>query len=234
VGPVDAGGDVLGRRRRRACARLLAVVAAVAAGAGVLVVAASPAAAHGGAGELVVVEAEPVAPAELRITVDAVFVVDGHPAELRSLAIEGVGPDGAVLPVGEPFRPTPVEGRYEGVVVFPSAGLWNVVLTSTFPPARLETTLEVPGEGTGDDAIDTVATGGEGGGPSTTEPEEDDAVDEPDAVGATGETLVAGPAAGSADAGDGGGSTFAVIAGLAGLAAASGVFGVTVARRRSV
>jgi hypothetical protein len=126
------------------------VIAAVLAAAG------APAGAHGGAGEIVLAGAEPAGPATLALAVEVAYVNDGHPAEVRSLVLEATGPEGTALGPVEPFRPADVAGRYEGTVAFPAAGTWELTVTSTFPPGRLDATVVVPA----DDPPPTTATSG--------------------------------------------------------------------------
>jgi hypothetical protein len=211
--------------------RVLPAVAVVVAGLLVAVVVA-PASAHGGAGELTVVGVEPTGPGQLGLTVDVAYVNDGHPAEVRSLVIEGTGPGGAGLAPSEPFRPTDQVGRYAAVVDVPAPGSWTVVLSSTFPPARVELVVEVPDAGPAEDDEPAAPDDGHGGDPS--DAASDAASDlgeglvEPVAVGAGSD---GGGAGAPGPAGDGGSPVAWLVAAVAAVAA---VVGVGVLRRRRV
>ena len=119
----------------------LFVVEAAALALGLGVGAARPAAAHDG-DAVITVEAAHPAGTGIHYIVRVTWQDDGHPAADATVTATGVGPDGTQLtPVTLP--PVDDEGRYAGVVEYPSPGAWTVRITSIDPTGSLEQAQEV-------------------------------------------------------------------------------------------
>jgi hypothetical protein len=121
--------------------RLAALVAAALALALGLVAVAGPADAHDG-DAVIAVEAAHPAGTGVHYIVRVTWQDDGHPAADATVTATAVGADGTQL--------TPVtlaaadgDGRYAGVVEFPSPGSWTVRITSIEPTGTVEQPQEV-------------------------------------------------------------------------------------------
>jgi hypothetical protein len=148
--------------------RLLAVVGA--AGALVLGAAMSPAAAHDG---VAIIDIEGVHPAgtSIHYVVRVTWEDDGHAAVGATVTATATNAAGTQLtPVT--LAPIDEDGRYGGVIDYPSEGTWTVRVTSIDPTGSEEQAQEVTasaatapedgpteGDGATDDATDGVADG---------------------------------------------------------------------------
>ncbi|WCO67360.1 hypothetical protein PO878_01340 [Iamia majanohamensis] len=116
-------------RARRAPAALVAVLAAVALALGL---APTVAGAHGGDGEMTLVSATRGAGDEVDLTVELIYVEDGH--GVPDATVTAVVGDSAAVTLAA----TAAEGQYQGVVEAPAGS--TIRVTSVEPV----TTLEVP------------------------------------------------------------------------------------------
>jgi hypothetical protein len=218
-------------RRRRAGGVLAATALALGLTLGVVPgLAGAPAGAHDGDA---VIEVE-VHPAGLQIHYIAhvTWADDGHPADGATVTATAIGADGTQL--------TPVtlaqadsDGRYAGVLEYPSAGSWTVRITSIDPNGTLEQAQEVtppptttapanevttsPDEATGDDATsesEDFAPADDGTGDSDEAADADDAAAEP------------------GDDSDDGGMPLLLVLAAAALVIGGAVAAVTVMRRK--
>lgn len=124
----------------RRLARVLAV-AALALVLGLLAGAPAPAGAHDG-DAVITVEAAHPAGTGVHYIVRVTWQDDGHPAADATVTATAVGTDGTQLtPVT--LTPSDSDGRYAGVVDFPSPGSWTVRITSIDPTGTLEQAQEV-------------------------------------------------------------------------------------------
>ncbi|HEX6419505.1 MAG TPA: hypothetical protein VFZ77_13475 [Acidimicrobiales bacterium] len=120
--------------RRHRPTRLLAVL--LAAAALVLGAGAVPAAAHEG-DAVVVVEAAHPAGMSVHYIVRVTWENDGHAANGVTVTATAVGEDGTQLtPVT--LAPADEDGRYSGLVEYPSPGAWTVRVTSVDPTGSVE------------------------------------------------------------------------------------------------
>jgi hypothetical protein len=126
----------------RPARRLIAVLAlALAAALGLLPgVGVSPAGAHDG-DAVFEVEAHPAGLA-IHYIVRVTWADDGHPAEGATVTATAIGADGTQLtPV--PLVQSDSDGRYTGVLEYPSAGTWTLRITSIDPNGTLQQAQEV-------------------------------------------------------------------------------------------
>jgi hypothetical protein len=124
----------------RRLARVLAV-AALAVVLGLLAGAPAPAGAHDG-DAVIAVEAAHPAGTGVHYIVRVTWQNDGHPAADATVTATAVGTDGTQLtPVT--LTASDSDGRYAGVVDFPSPGSWTVRITSIEPTGTLEQAQEV-------------------------------------------------------------------------------------------
>ena len=122
---------------------------------------AAPAGAHEGKAVLAIEAAHP-AGMSVHYIVRVTWEDDGHPAADATVTATAVGPDGAQLtPVT--LAPADADGRYAGVVDYPSPGAWTVRITSIDPTGSIEQSQEVVAATTGDDAADDATASDEGG-----------------------------------------------------------------------
>jgi hypothetical protein len=144
--------------------RLLAVIGA--AGALVLGAATSPAAAHDG---VAIIDIEGVHPAgtSIHYVVRVTWEDDGHAAVGATVTATATNAAGTQLtPVT--LAPIDEDGRYGGVIDYPSEGTWTVRVTSIDPTGSEEQAQEVTGPATtapedgpaeGDEATDDATDG---------------------------------------------------------------------------
>lgn len=198
----------------------LGVIAAV-----VLLAFAPVAGAHGGAGRLEVVSVTPTGTGAV-VTVRLTFVNDGEPVDTATVTVAGDDGSGRRLdPV--PLTRTEQAGEYSGAVELPSAGTWNLRVTSVTPPATLTLTQQVAG----DDGVDaSTSTTVDGSAPPR--PGDSGVVAPAPTSTATPITDPAATDPGSTDSGSGGGSGAAPwIAGGVALAVVVGL-GLFLSRQR--
>lgn len=121
-------------RPRRLLTALLAaagLLAVLAVGAGV-----APAAAHDGDAVIVIEAAHPEG-MSIHYIVRVTWQDDGHPAADATVTATAVGGGGTQLtPV--PLHPADDDGRYAGVVEYPSPGSWTVRVTAVRPTGSVE------------------------------------------------------------------------------------------------
>ena len=143
------------RRLTALAVAALALVLGLGAGA------AAPAGAHDGVA-IIAVEAAHPAGTGVHYIVRVTWEDDGHAAVDATVTATAVGSDGTQLtPVT--LAPADSDGRYSGVVDFPSPGSWTVRITSIDPTGTLEQAQEVAPPPTTAPAEDggEVTTGGE-------------------------------------------------------------------------
>jgi hypothetical protein len=123
---------------------------------------AAPAGAHEG-DAVITIEAAHPAGTSVHYIVRVTWENDGHPAVDATVTATGVAADGTQLtPVT--LTPADSDGRYAGIVAYPSAGAWTVRVTSVRPTGSVERAEQVTAPATtvpADDASD--ATTGSGG-----------------------------------------------------------------------
>jgi hypothetical protein len=134
----------------------------------------SPAAAHDGPAIVVVEQVHP-AGLQLHYIVRVTWEDDGHPAEDATVTATAIAADGTQLtPV--PLAPADDDGRYAGVIEYPSAGAWTVRVTSIEPTGSVEEPQEVTAPATTeaqDDASEVTTAPDEGEGGEGFAPAED-------------------------------------------------------------
>jgi hypothetical protein len=143
--------------------RMLAVVGA--AGALVLGAASSPAAAHDGAA---IIDIEGVHPAgtSIHYVVRVTWEDDGHAAVGATVTATATNAAGTQLtPVT--LAPIDEDGRYGGVLDYPSEGSWTVRVTSIDPTGSEEQAQEVTASATPEAPEDGPAEGDEGADDAT-------------------------------------------------------------------
>jgi hypothetical protein len=206
---------------RRRSAALAAAAAAVALVLAALGPGAAPAGAHDG-DAVVAIEATHPAGLSMHYIVRVTWANDGHPVTDGTITATAVGADGTQLtPV--PLTPIDQEGRYEGVVPYPSAGTWTVRITSVEPNGTLEEPQEItaPAPTEPDEVTPEVSTGQEGGfAPGD------------DGTGDSGELGEDATAAQSDDGGSDSGMPLALIVGAAAVALVGAATAVNIIRRR--
>lgn len=122
--------------------RIVAVLLVVALTLGVGIAALAPmAGAHGDEGVLSVVSATPSGTSST-VRVKLTYESDGHPVDGATVTV--VADDGA----GAKIDPVPMTaagsaGEYTASVVFPSAGSWNLRVTSVSPSATITLTQDI-------------------------------------------------------------------------------------------
>jgi hypothetical protein len=130
--------------------------------------AASPAGAHEG-DAVVTVEAVHPAGLSMHYIVRVTWANDGHPAADATVTATAVGSDGTQLtPVA--LAPADDDGRYAGVVDYPSAGSWTVRITSIDPTGSIEQAQEVtapPTTAPSDESSEVTTGSGESEGDAT-------------------------------------------------------------------
>jgi hypothetical protein len=130
--------------------------------------AASPAGAHEG-DAVVTVEAVHPAGLSMHYIVRVTWANDGHPAADATVTATAVGSDGTQLtPVA--LAPADDDGRYAGVVDYPSAGNWTVRITSIDPTGSIEQAQEVtapPTTASSDESSEVTTGSGAGEGDAT-------------------------------------------------------------------
>ena len=175
-------------RPRRAPVALVAVLAAVALALGL---APTIAGAHGGDGEMTLVSATRGASDEVDLTVELVYVEDGH--GVPDATVTAVVGDSAAVTLAA----TATEGQYQGVVEAPAGS--TIRVTSVEPVTTLEvpapaaaatTTTEAPTTSTTEATTTTAAPTTEPA-PTTTEAPTPDVVVEDDDGGLSTGVLVA-------------------------------------------
>jgi hypothetical protein len=101
----------------------------------------SPAGAHDGPAVVVIEQVHP-AGLQMHYIVRVTWEDDGHPAEDATVTATAIAADGTQLtPVA--LAPADNDGRYAGVVEYPSAGAWTVRVTSIEPTGSVEQPQEV-------------------------------------------------------------------------------------------
>jgi hypothetical protein len=101
----------------------------------------SPAGAHDGPAIVVIEQVHP-AGLQMHYIVRVTWEDDGHPAEDATVTATAIAADGTQLtPVA--LAPADDDGRYAGVVEYPSAGTWTVRVTSIEPTGSVERPQEV-------------------------------------------------------------------------------------------
>jgi hypothetical protein len=101
----------------------------------------SPAGAHDGPAIVVIEQVHP-AGLQMHYIVRVTWEDDGHPAEDATVTATAIAADGTQLtPVA--LAPADNDGRYAGVVDYPSAGAWTVRVTSIEPTGSVEQPQEV-------------------------------------------------------------------------------------------
>jgi hypothetical protein len=161
VGPGATGGYL---HRVLAVAGLLAAVGLLMAGSPV-----PPAGAHEGTAVITIEGVHP-AGTQVHYVVRVTWENDGHAAADATVTATAVAGSGEQL---TPVTLTPVDsdGRYEGIVEYPSAGSWTVRITSIDPTGTLEQPQEVtaspstlPAEAGGEVTTGTAQPEGDGDG----------------------------------------------------------------------
>ena len=100
----------------------------------------SPAGAHDG-DAVITLEAHPAGLA-IHYIARVTWANDGHPAEGATVTVTAIGADGTQLtPV--PMAQADSDGRYAGVLEYPSAGSWTVRVTSIEPDGTIEQAQDV-------------------------------------------------------------------------------------------
>lgn len=125
--------------------RIVAALLVVALALGVSAAAIAPlAGAHGDDGVLTVISATPSGSSSA-VRVKLAYGTDGHPVDGATVTV--VADDGAgtkVDPVAMTAAGSP--GEYTATVAFPSAGTWNVRVTSVSPSATITLTQDITAE----------------------------------------------------------------------------------------
>ena len=125
----------------------MAVSTAVLTAALIFTLTPSAAFAHGGPGSIEVLTTEPVGGSVVHVEVGITYVNDGEPANRATVSVTGTGPDGAVV-VETAMGPGDTAGRYLADVPVTGPGPWTLTVSSAFPPATAEVTVEVPADAT--------------------------------------------------------------------------------------
>jgi len=133
-----------------------------------VVVAAPMAAAHGDEGKLEVVSVTPSGTTAV-ITVRLTYGNDAEPVDAATVTV--AGDDGAGVRLDPvPMKRTQAAGEYSTEVTFPSAGTWNLRVTSVTPAASLTLTQPItadPGVTASTDEVTTTVAGADSPTPST-------------------------------------------------------------------
>lgn len=125
--------------------RVVAALLVLALVMGVGIAAIAPmAGAHGDEGVLAVVSATPSGTSST-ITVKLTYEGDGHAVDGATVTVVADNGSGTALdPL--PMNAGSAEGEYTATVEFPSAGTWNVRVTSVSPAATLTLTQDITSE----------------------------------------------------------------------------------------
>ena len=111
-------------------------------GIAVLLLSQEPSLAHEGRGIINVEPAEPTAAGSVRYVLRLVWENDQHAALNATVTATPIAPTGATsTPVV--LTASDQDGRYQGVVTFPTSGSWTVRFTAVTPVASTEVTQEV-------------------------------------------------------------------------------------------
>ena len=198
-------------------AALLAAAAALFAAVGLAV--AAPASAHGESAVIDIDEPQPMGDLTVGVQILLTYENDAEPVapdEVGEITAVGVGPGGESFGPESGFEASEVPGVYVAELTFPTAGAWELTISSDVPAATATTTVDV--------------TAAEAEARDVDEPDASDDSDAADAGGETAEPVEA--AIVERGSGGDGPTPLLITLALAGVVLAACIGGAMYLRRR--